>query len=156
MAIFTLGVWRQLRFGRELYYVNSGGGPAENHVVVDASPIDRLYEQIFSWSPVEDVWGGIHESEVREDLRLRFLSAFRYDVDPTERGIPAMVDFVGHLRTVAMRSDCTAIIDGRTIMGDGPTAGTNIRFVPTLAFLNHLQWIVESFMEVPNVSIMVR
>ena len=155
MATFTLGVWRPIRYGRALYYINHRTN-SEGEYSIDSSPYDKLYEQIFVWSPEEDVWGSIQNEELRNQIRGRFIDTFRYDVEPADRSIEALSKFVLWLDELIKNPEVIYPISTSTPVTNGPTVGTCIRTISTIALLRHLDWIVESFKSIPNISIVVR
>ena len=111
-----------------------------------------LQEEVYSWSLMQDPFGGIDDDDVRDDLREVLLDRLDGSLPPIERGIDVLREFV----TKAEQ----AIDDGhaRPLPADSTSASTYMPSEPNplLALVLHLRWLVRCFGDRPNVSVLVR
>lgn len=164
MTTLRISLWRPMRFSRKLYYsANSEaqGDTSAAEPFVPARPEannhfsrERLYEEIYSWSPNEDVWGGFIDENLRTHLRNLLSSTFDASIHPGERGTNRLSDFLEQLGQAMDRMEATAWMSSQQPIDTDDSALLLVS--PTHAFFCQLTWLLETFRDSPEISITVR
>lgn len=117
--------------------------------------VDRpsdLQEEVYSWSLLQDPFGGIDDDHVRDDVRGALLDRLDVSLPPTDRGIAVLGEFV----TKAEQ----AVQEGHAgpLPADSASASTHTPSEPNplLALALHCKWLVRCFGDRPGVSVSVR
>ncbi len=147
---FLLSVWRPARPARPLAAFPDGESTA-----LPFDP-DLLYEQVYAWSPREDVWGSISDSYTTNTLRHTLVDGFNPYLDPNKRSMQHFKDAVamlgetlqGHAANISW-SDCEHVVEKSGQQ-------TVLRSNTTLALYWHLRWVVAVFEHLPGASVTVR
>jgi hypothetical protein len=159
VATLRVSVWRPIRFGRELHYVAGNSPDTATTAPLDLPSQftrDRLAEQIYTWSPAEDVWGGLRDENARSQLKDLFLNTFDPALSPAERGLDKLATFVDSLERVLEKSGATAWMTTAEQVLESSSGDVFFRISPTLALAMQLRWILESFRHVPGLHLIVR
>lgn len=114
-------------------------------------PESVLQQEVFTFQPKEDVWGGLVDSELREALSARFISEFEPVRPPNERGFDRLAAFLVDLRAALPKGEWSS--SGQQLDDDSEQA---VRLNPLLAFHNHLSWMHDTFRDTPGASVSVR
>ena len=110
-----------------------------------------LHKEVYGWRMVEDPFGGVLDSDRREELKALLLDALSIDIQPSQRSIFSLRAFVDRAQAV-MASDRVEWSDSQSAAIDDEEHRLN----SLLAFTNHLSWLIDVFEEQPGVSITVR
>ena len=159
VATLRVSVWRPIRFGRELHYVardSPGSATAAPFDLPSQFTRDRLAEQIYTWSPAEDVWGGLHDENARSRLKEILMKNFDPALSPAERGLDKLATFLDSLEQVLQKPGATAWMTTSEQALESSSGEVFFRMSPTLALAMQLRWILESFRHVPGLSLIVR
>lgn len=153
-ASFHLDIWCPLLLGRPVHYSpnvepDDLGGTAH---MLSFSQRD-LFEQVYSWSPDEDVWGGIADEARRSELRELFLSTFDAQKPPHERQLTNLKLVLDQLDQLISDGDSPWVPSQQTISRDDTIA---LSFSPVLALKRQLAWLLETFADVPSLCVTVR
>jgi hypothetical protein len=158
MTALRLSVWNPLRHSRELQYLANAEGESESQVDKNEMVFtsERLAEEMYSWSPEVDIWNGLLNEEVRENLRREFLQAFSASLPPANRGLDKLAKIIAQIEAILADDQTSAWMNTTRPIDDSPGGETLFRVSPTLGFVIHLRWIFETFRDVPGLSITVR
>lgn len=113
-----------------------------------------LQEEVYSWSQIQDPFGGIDDDNVRDDLHRALLNRLHVSLPPTQRGVAVLNEFVAKAER--------AIIGGHggPLPADSASAADSAHTPsepnPLLALVLHLKWLVRCFGDRPAVSVSVR
>lgn len=141
-----LSIWRNFA---PTHHLAMEDDPASWRVVGRSS---SLQEEVYSWSPMQDPFGGIDDENVRNDLRDALLGRLNVSLPPTQRGIAVLREFVAKAER--------AISEGHAgpMPSDSASASTHMWSEPNplLALALHLKWLVGCFGDRPSMSVSVR
>lgn len=143
---FRVTIWRPYTPGRALTLKDLG-----SEGMTALGPEALLQQEAFSFQPKEDVWGGLIDSGLRENLSAQFIGDFEPVRPPSERGMDRLATFLDDLKAAlpqGLWSD-----SGQQIDEESEEA---VRLNPLLAFYCHLSWIYETFKDAPGASVSVR
>lgn len=148
---FLLAVWRPARFERQL----------TNFAAVEATSrafeTEDLHEQMYIWSPDEDVWGGIRDSTKTNVIRTVLVEGFSPFREPQSRGMAQLREALNELREVVYSpdavdwSECEAFVNSEQADSE-----SNLRANTLLALYLHLHWLHRVFENVPGASVTIR
>jgi hypothetical protein len=158
MPTLRLSVWSPLRHHRELQYLASGSVESGSEILKDELLFshERLAEEVYSWAPDENIWGGFADEKVRQELRQEFLSAFNPSLPPGQRSLKQFAEFVDRMNGVLSKGGVAEWMNTIHPIQESPGKEILFRVSPTLALVIHLQWILDTFRDVPGLSITVR
>lgn len=109
-------------------------------------------EQIYSWQPFGDPFGSITSSEQTQRLREELIEKFTLARKPEKRGIEQFKQVI-HVIDEILSNDESSWSDseefGRLSNGDS----INLRQHQLLALRQHIQWVCDTFVNVPNVNV---
>lgn len=114
-------------------------------------PDMQLQQEAFTWQVKEDVWGGLTDSEVRQQLSQKFITEFEPVRPPAQRSLAKLGSLLDELRAADASAEWSS--SGQQVHEDGETA---VRLNSVLAFLNQLTWLHDVFRDVPGASVSVR
>jgi hypothetical protein len=152
LPTLELSLWRPGRFSRAVI-LHADGADSEG---ASGTPLhDRLYEQIYSWKLREDIWGVVVDS-TRAELLLRLIDPFRFSIDPRSRTLAKLVECTSYIRELLVSGEGRAWLASMDF-GEGDFADTfALQIPPLVSLLQQLEWVCETFCEVPGVTVMVR
>jgi len=149
-ARFFLSIWRPARPVRPL-----AAFPDGQSQTLSLNP-EMLYEQIYAWSPDEEIWGGIRDSQTTNLLRTQLIDSFNPFLDPTKRTMAHFADAVGSLGD-ALAADGTLISWSECEeLADKSDPETGLRANTALALHLHLKWVLQVFEHLPGATVTVR
>lgn len=114
-------------------------------------PDDIFQQEAFVWHALEDVWGSIVNSEVRQTLSERLRNDFQPSLPPLERGLQKLRRFLDDARLALPEAEWSD--SAQRLERDGMTA---YRLNALLAFCVQLEWIHDIFKDVPGASVSVQ
>jgi len=148
-ARFFLSVWRPARPFRPLAAFPDGQSQQ-----LSLNP-DMLHEQIYTWCPEEEIWGGIIDSEITNLLRSKLIDGFNPYLEPAKRTMTHFADAVRTLGEVLINhgasiswSECEAVAER--------SDQESLRANTALALYLHLQWVLQVFEHLPGATVTVR
>jgi hypothetical protein len=158
MPTLRLSVWSPLRHPRQLQYLATAGRgsapePRRDELLFSH---ERLAEEVYSWAPDENVWGGFKDENVREQLRQEFLTSFNPSLPPGRRTLRKFAEFTASMQAVLSKEGVAEWMDSTHAIEESPGGEILFRLSPTLAFIIHLRWVLDTFRNVPELSITVR
>ncbi len=164
MGTLKLSAWRPVRSQQELHYSHVKSGSDHNSLITVGDEQSKsfsfsknnLFEQIYSWSTREDVWGGICGEEIRVELKDLLFSSFSEGLSPAERGTSRMAHFLGKLSETIMQPGATDWMFCEQVNDEIGYETMPLRISPTVALFHHLSWVYETFHSVPSISFTVR
>ena len=157
MGSFSLIVLRPLRHAHELHYSDSTPismleATSHNFHFVQ----DYLYEPIFSWSPDIDMWSGLSDEENRTYSKNLFLSSFNAGLPPGDRSFLKLKEVVGELRITLKEANTNSWLPTGQMNVDSDGEEFSVCISPNIAFLNYLDWLIETFQHVPDLVLITR
>ena len=114
-------------------------------------PDMQLQQEAFTWQVKEDVWGGLADSELRQQLSQKLITDFEPVLPPTQRGMTKLGALLGELDDAKSAAEWSS--SGQQLHDDGETA---VRLNSLVAFLSQLTWLYDVFRDVPGASVSVR
>ena len=146
---FRLSLWKDYVPQRRLIatQVEENGQPPK--VIVQ----ENLQEEIYSWHTLEDPFGGVTDTELRQELRHALMERLNPSLPPTQRGIDVLEEF-------AQLAEM-AIVDHKVewIWGHGASQHSDAMVEPLnslLALKLHVDWLLACFTARPGISVSVR
>jgi hypothetical protein len=158
IARVRLSVWCPAQFNRPLDYSvaatdQEDGGSAEGWSFESA----RLQEEVYYWHPSqEDVWGCIQDKNLASELRDRFVQGFDPSLPPQSRSVPKFAAAVEFMREKLSHDGATSWADAMQIVAIGREDELNLRANSAITLLRHLQWVAQTFGNVPGASVAIR
>lgn len=148
-----LAIWRPARLARPIVAFSEGNLSAAGSGPLN---LDLLYEQIYSWSTQEEIWGGILNPELTNMLRTALIETFDPYSEPLGRSMNRFADAVEKLGRVVHNqrnsiqwSDCESL-------GDKSDPDTGLRADLALALYRHFSWVLRTFENVPGAMVTIR
>lgn len=159
VAAFRLCVWRPVQTERELHYAepDTGNLSGDESGPIVRTPFSReqLHEQVYSWAATEDVWSGVPDEQLREELRVSLIDRFQPSRPPGDRGLEGLRQAIAALR-VATDGPGAHHWTACGQVEDGAGEPVFLRGAPLFSLLGHLTWVYETFKDVPHLSVTVR
>jgi hypothetical protein len=137
-----ISIWREFKPRRPLTHVD------RRFDTNDA----ELWEEVFSWRTEEDCFGGIEDAELRKNLHDLLVERFQPERPPEERQMQRLREFIDAAREAISRraSEWTAC-------GDAPDDNEYpYRINALLALTDQIEWILNSYLGHPGISVVVR
>lgn len=157
MSSFHLIVLRPFRPARELHYATSAeNGNGEVEFRRQHFSQDRLYEDIFHWSPDLDVWSGVADEDKRTRLKAMFLDTFQPAQPVEDRTFQKLKELVDELQATLQAPPADMWLPTSQFKTDTEGDDFPVCVPPMIAFIHHLTWIYETFQHVPDLALMVR
>lgn len=156
---FRLSIWKPAEFGRPLHY----SCRINEHEKIAPSPIrehssfalENLNEQIYVWTPNEDIWAGFSSSANSEELKNLLMVMFDPSLPCSTRGLEKLESIIHKLK---FHIDAGSILwmDCQEQIPQKDLEPVSHRMSPVLALFLHFSWIFETFRHVSGASITVR
>ena len=144
-----LSVWRPVRWSRQYLDVKKGK-PAN----ISSS---SFHEQIYSWEMQESPLDGIEDAEKAESMRTALFDGFGPERSPSQRGIEALENVLSLLdEMLAGGSSSWTDSAQEQEFSDKQQSPVCIRQQRLLALRCRLQWICDTFRDVPGAAITLR
>ena len=142
-----LSVWRPVRWNRQYMDVKKGK-PAN---------ISSFHEQIYSWEMQESPLDAIEDAEKAESMRTALFDGFGPERSPSQRGIEALENVLSLLdEMLAGGSSSWTDSAQEQEFPDRQQSPVCIRQQRLLALRCRLQWICDTFRDVPGAAITLR
>jgi len=148
-SLLRLKVWRPSRRDKE-YMATDNEGPVE---------LASLDECLYTWESSEDLFGSVIDQDQTERIREVLMTTFRPDKPIEERG-------VNRLDAVVRVMDEILVDNGYDRRGSWLTSGhvgrspageeVNLRQQGLLALRQHIQWVHDTFVHVPDAHVTLR
>lgn len=149
--LFQISVWRPARNERRMVYADTKEKSAENSQIIDN---ERLLEEIYCWSPgVINIFNGLKNLKSVEQIRSKF-NKFAPNLPPEERSMDQFNLMVKELGDVILEPNST--VWTATEQADPVDSDETISASPMLAVLNHFEWMVRCFGDLPDASVLIR
>jgi hypothetical protein len=163
MRTFRLVILRPLRSDRNLHYCQPRSTPAESaqtgpvQLVIPAGfQRELLHEEVYSWSPSEDVWGGLPDEVLRTKLKELLYGTFHPETPRERRSVEALEVVLQELEGAVKGLVEEGWMDCDQTVEDNESDEACLRAFPALALMHQLRWILETFRDVPELSVTVR
>ena len=146
---FRLSLWKDYVPQRTLIAMQVEANGQEPKVIVQ----DNLQEEIYSWHTLEDPFGGVTDSELRQKLHQALVERLNPSLPPSQRGIDVLAEFA--------RLAEKAIADRKVewVWGHGASQHNDAMVEPLnslLALKLHVDWLLACFIARPGISVSVR
>jgi hypothetical protein len=158
MPSFRISVWRPFRGPRALHYATRGTTEVpddRNTAPTPHPPFDRerLHEELYGWSPSDDVWGGVRDTAARLRLREMLLAGFAPSGSPQNRQVARLSGILDELDRVIHAGEADWMPSSQQVEGGDLCP---LQISPVLALHSQLIWIYETFRDMPGVCLTVR
>ena len=145
-SAFRLSVWKPANLTRRFMVCSS-----------DQTNIEcELHEQMYSWEPDEDVWGGLKDREQTRRARAALVEAFDPSKPVSDRSISHLEEALRILADVLGTAGATGWSDCNETVGLRSDDQINLRANTVLMLSRHLEWVLNVFRHVPGASVTVR
>lgn len=144
-----LSVWRSVRWSRQYLDVKKGK-PAN----ISSS---SFHEQIYSWEMQESLFDGIEKAEKAKNMHTALFDGFGPERPPSQRGIEALENVLSLFdEMLAGGASSWTDFTQEQELPDKQQSPVCIRQQRLLALRCRLQWICDTFRDVPKASITLR
>ncbi len=137
-----LRVWRPYRLEKEYLDTN-------NNALVD---VTSFQECLYSWEPFGDPFGSVTSINQTQRLREELMDKFASEIPVDKRGIENLKDAIKVMDDILSSKDSS--------WGDSEDVGclsngenVNLRQQQLLALRQHIQWVCDTFVNVPDVNV---
>ena len=142
-----LSVWRPLRWSRQYLDVKQG----------EPADLSSFHEQIYHWEMQESLFDAIEDPTKAEEIRSELIDTFLPIKDPSERGIKTLEGAVRLLDKIFDSGTSSWTDSGQEReYPDNDKLPVCIRQQRLIAFRWRLQWVCDTFCDVPGASITLR
>lgn len=138
-----LNIWRSCRW-RKQYLDTRNNGIAD---------VTSYQECLYSWEPFGDPFSSLTNSEQTQRLREELIEKFSLENPFSERGIENLQQAIQVINEILSK-------DGESSWGDSEETRSlsngdniNLRQHQLLALSQHLQWVCDTFVNVPSVNV---
>jgi len=123
----------------------------------ETAEANDLYEQLYTWSPKEDIWGGIRDSNKTNLVRMALIERFSPFLPPEQRSMAQFFAALEELEKVVADESAVAWseCEGEAVT-EFAEGENNLRANTPLALYRHLRWIHRVFQNVPGASVTIR
>ncbi len=146
---FKISVWSAFAPQTDLAVDTGSDDPAVRMVAKQSS---GLHKEVFGWRMPEDLFAGIADESDRDKLNAALFDKMAIEIDPNERSIDSLKSFIDVANEI-LDANRVEWIGSQIRFGDDDEER---RLNPLLALVNHLQWLIGMFKDMPNTSISVR
>jgi hypothetical protein len=114
-------------------------------------PDVRFQQESFSWQAREDIWGGVVDSDLRQQISQRVIDEFEPVLPPDQRSMDKLRELLDALIAAIPEAEWSE--SGEQLEEDGETP---YKLNALLAFYSQMLWIYEVFKDTPGASVSVR
>jgi hypothetical protein len=143
---FRLQVWQNSRL-KGVYIDSNSGKPVDMSVV---------YSPVYSWESPYDILASVADRERIDQLREALFDTFSIERTHQERNIKQVTNTLKLLDEVLSIPEQSSWMDAEETTLLANEERVNLRYHPLLAFREHLQWIYDTFSNMPDTSITIR
>ncbi|MBU7582780.1 MAG: hypothetical protein KAF91_07690 [Nostoc sp. TH1S01] len=137
-------VWQPCRWKNKYLDTNT-------HGLVDPT---FYQEQIYSWEPFGDPFGSVTSSEQTQRLREELIEKFTLEINPEKRGIEQFKKVIQVIDEI-LSNDESSWSDLEELGGLSNSDSVNLRQHQLLALRQHIQWVCDTFVNVPDVNVSI-
>ncbi|GAX35953.1 hypothetical protein [Nodularia sp. NIES-3585] len=141
-----LQVWRSCRWKKEFLDTNKN----------DLADVTAFQECLYSWEPVEHPFGSITSGEQTQRLTKELIENFSLGIKPEERGIEQFKKVIQVIDDILSHENESAWSDLEEFGHLSNYDSVNLRQHRLLALRQHIQWVCDTFANVPDISISLR
>lgn len=136
-------VWRPCRWKKQYLDTN-------RNALVDPT---SYQEQIYSWEPFGDPFGSLTSSEQTQRLREELIEKFAPSIKPEKRGIEQFQHVIQVIDEILFNKDESSWSDSEELRPLSKNDSVNLRQHQLLALRQHIQWVCDTFVYVPDVNV---
>lgn len=138
-----LRVWRPYRLEKEYLDTNK-------NALVD---VTSFQECLYSWEPFGDPFGSVTSSEQTQRLREELMEKFAPERPVDERGIENLKNAIKVMDYILSSKDNSSWGDSEDVGYLSNGENVNLRQHQLLALRQHIQWVCDTFVNVPGVNV---
>lgn len=109
-------------------------------------------EEIYSWEPFGDPFGSVISSEQTQRLREELIENFTLATKPEERGIKQFKQVIQVIDEI-LSNDESSWSDLEQLGRLSNSDSVNLRQHQLLSLRQHIQWVCDTFVNVPDVNV---
>ncbi len=142
---FRLSVWRPVRWSDE--FLDTREGRPANAAA--------FHESIYSWILIDNPVDAIQDRDQSDVLEKEILQQFAPEQPPQDRGIEKLHKKLEILDNILTTHGATWMDSAHSVTSE-PDAEINLRMNRLLAFRQALQWVCDTFRDVPQANVTLR
>ncbi|MBN3889414.1 MULTISPECIES: hypothetical protein [unclassified Nostoc] len=135
-------LWQPCRWGKKYLDTNT-------NALVEPT---FYQEEIYSWEPFGDPFGSVTSSEQTQRLREELIEKFTLVIKPEKRGIEQFKQVIQVIDEI-LSNDQSSWSDLEELGRLSNSDSVNLRQHQLLALRQHIQWVCDTFVNVPNVNV---
>lgn len=109
-------------------------------------------EEIYSWEPFGDPFGSVTSSEQTQRLREELIEKFTLVIKPERRGIEQFKQVIQVIDEIVSNNE-SSWSDLEELGRLSNSDSVNLRQHQLLALRQHIQWVCDTFVNVPDVNV---
>ncbi|MBD2279940.1 hypothetical protein [Aphanizomenon flos-aquae] len=138
-----LRIWRPCRWNKE--YLDT-----KDNSLAD---MGAYQECLYSWEPFGDPFGSVTSSEQTQRLREELMEKFALAKPVQERGIKQFKQVISVIDEILSNKDESSWSDSEESRQLSNGESINLRQHQLLALRQHIQWVCDTFANVPDVNV---
>ena len=138
-----LSIWRPCRWNKE--YLDT-----KDNSLAD---MGAYQECLYSWEPFGDPFGSVTSSEQTQRLREELMEKFALAKPVQERGIKQFKQVISVIDEILSNKDESSWSDSEESRQLFNGESINLRQHQLLALRQHIQWVCDTFVNVPDVNV---
>ncbi len=138
-----MSIWRSCRWEKE-YFDTSTNNLAD---------VNSFQECFYSWEPFGDPFGSIINIEKTQRLREVLMEKFSLEQPPDQRRIENLQDVLQVMDEILAIEDDSSWSDSEDIRPLSKSENVNLRQHQLLALRQHIQWVYDTFIHVPDINV---
>ena len=146
-----LTVWRPVRWGHQRALLDvKAGRPAD---------WSTFHESVYSWVMQDSVLDAIEDTDQGRKIEAELFETFLPERSPMERGIETLAEKLGILDDILAAGRVDWMDSGASASATGEAdeeAFVTPRLNRLLAFRHMLQWVCDTFRDVPGANVTLR
>ncbi|MEH1814814.1 MAG: hypothetical protein V7K26_24920 [Nostoc sp.] len=111
-------------------------------------------QEIYSWEPFGDPFGSVTSSEQTQRLREELIESFTLVIKPEKRGIEQFKKVIQVIDEILSNGE-SSWSDLEELGRLSNSDSVNLRQHQLLALRQHIQWVCDTFINVPDVNVSV-
>lgn len=141
-----LRVWRYCRWKKEFLDTNKNG----------LADVTGFQECLYSWEPIGDPFGSVTSGEQTQRLREELIEKFALGIKLEERGIEQFKKVIQLIDEILSNEDESSWSDLAELEHLSHDDSVNLRQHQLLALRHHIQWVCDTFANVPDINVSLR
>ncbi|MBD2516025.1 hypothetical protein H6G93_13575 [Nostoc sp. FACHB-973] len=137
-----LTIWQPCRWEKKYLDTNT-------NTLVDPT---FYQQQIYSWEPSEHPFDSVTSSEQTQRLREELIEKFTLGIKPEKRGIEQFKQVIQVIDEI-LSNDESSWSDSEETRPLSNSDTVNLRQHQLLALRQHIQWVCDTFANVPDVNV---